>query len=564
MNNQKENSDSSLNWMFYWSLPQYTPRSSQTKIINRILWAIDNGYKNIILEAGTGIGKSAIATTLANMFEDSFILTMTKQLQMQYMADFPSLVEIKGKGNYKCNFKGNCDFCIKNEYKIPRCPDCQYGLAYKKAKNSQNVITNYDFFYLSIVTNKTFDPRKLLILDEAHNLEHKMLQMSTAQLSREYISTKFGIDIFKPIMDGSISLNKLKRDKEYWIDLCKELSKQCKEEIHKIKKDVNEITGEDNQISLDAFERNPSKFSAFDFALKQELEAEKKVYDSIYNGLMQNELIIDLPDKNSIKSNKMKLTADFKPYSVSDETKKMLAFGDICIFLTGTLGDKNKFCKWNNINVDDTYYIYEKSPFAMENRPIKMEFVTRMSGKRRGVPNWKNERALSKIRELVDRHKGEKGVIHTSSNAQAYWIIENLSDYNLVFVGGDERDNAIKDFSENSSDDTILIGASIKDGVDFKGDLCRFQIIFKVPYMGLNEQVKFRMDQDKSWYYYQAVMALMQAYGRGIRDQDDYCVMYILDRGFINLFNYNRRFFNEYFSEAAIEGFKQRKKIRHK
>ena len=198
----------------------------------------------------------------------------------------------------------------------------------------------------------------------------------------------------------------------------------------------------------------------------------------------------------------------------------------------------------------------------MENRPIKMEFASHMSGSRRGIPNWKNERALSKIRELLDRHKGEKGVIHTSSNSQAYWIIENLSEYNLIFVGGDERDNAINDFSANSSDDTILIGASIKDGVDFKGDLCRFQIIFKMPYPALNEQVNFRKNQDKSWYFYQAVMALMQAYGRGIRDKDDYCVMYILDSGFRNLFSYNRRFFNEYFTEAALEGFKERKKNR--
>ena len=55
---------------------------------------------------------------------------------------------------------------------------------------------------------------------------------------------------------------------------------------------------------------------------------------------------------------------------------------------------------------------------------------------------------------------------------------------------------------------------------------------------------------DKSWYYYQAVMSLMQAYGRGIRDKDDYCVMYIIDSDFVNLFNFNKSFFNEYFTEA--------------
>ncbi|MBO6273939.1 MAG: DEAD/DEAH box helicase family protein, partial [Methanobrevibacter sp.] len=97
--------------MIHWSLTGHHPRNTQIQLINKINHAIGEGYKNIILEAGTGIGKSAIATTLAKMYEDSYILTMTKQLQEQYLHDFGDmLVEIKGKGNYKCNYKGNCDF----------------------------------------------------------------------------------------------------------------------------------------------------------------------------------------------------------------------------------------------------------------------------------------------------------------------------------------------------------------------------------------------------------------------------------------------------------------------
>jgi Rad3-related DNA helicase len=172
-----------------------------------------------------------------------------------------------------------------------------------------------------------------------------------------------------------------------------------------------------------------------------------------------------------------------------------------------------------------------------------------MSGKRRGVPNWKNEKAIFKIKEILDNHSGEKGVIHTSSNEQAFWIIEQLKEYPLMFVGGEDRNYILKDFAENE-DDIILIGASIKDGVDFKDDLCRFQIIFKVPYPQLNEQVIYRKNLDPSWYYYQAVMAIMQAYGRGIRDKDDWCELYIIDSDFKNLFDFNRRFFNEYFIEA--------------
>lgn len=541
-----ENINSNLDWMVYWSLKGHYPRNSQIKLINKINWAIGEGYKYIILEAGTGIGKSAIATTLANMYEDSYILTMTKQLQEQYLDDFGDmLVEIKGRGNYKCNYKGNCDFCIKAEYNLRKCSDCEYNQAFKKAVEAKNVITNYDYLYYAGVANPLLDSRELLILDEAHNLERKMLMLSSSELNREYISTKFGIDIFEPLMYGTKSINELKRNPDYWIELCDDLIKECKKRIKKIEGDADKSV----QVTLDEFESNPSKYSNFDYIEKQNLEQDMKSFASISLGLSYKELIIDLPDKKSILNNAMDISAEFKPYSVLDDTQNLLKLGNVCIFLTGTLGSKDKFCEWNNINPDETYYIYEKSPFDVAKRPIYVDFVGRMSGFRRGIPKWKNKRAINKIKEILDMHKNEKGVIHTSSNEQAFWIIDQLRKYNLMFVGGEDRNRTLKEFTE-SKENIILIGASIKDGVDFKGDLCRFQIVFKVPYPQLNEQVKYRRDLDPKWFYYQTVMALMQAYGRGIRDSDDYCVMYIIDSSFKQLFDYNRGFFNEYFAEA--------------
>ena len=542
-----ENNNSNLDWMAYWSFKNHTPRNSQIQLINKINWAIGEGYKNIILEAGTGTGKSAIATTLANMYEDSYILTMTKQLQEQYLDDFNHmLVEIKGRGNYKCNYKGNCDFCIKAEYNLRKCSDCPFQMAFKKAVGAENVITNYDFLYYAGVVNPLLDSRELLILDEAHNLERKMLMLSSCELNREYISTKFGIDIFEPIMHRVKSNNDLKRNPKYWTELCDDLIRECKKRIEKIEGDANKTV----QVTLDEFESNPSKYSNFNYVEKQNLEQDIKNFGSIQLGLAHDELIIDLPDKKSILNDKMDISAEFKPFSVADDTQNLLNLGNICIFLTGTLGSKDKFCEWNNINPEETYYIYEKSPFDVAKRPIFTDFVGRMSGYRRGRPNWKNKRAIAKVKELLDKHEGEKGVIHTSSNEQAFWIMDELEGYPFMFVGGEDRNIVLKEFTE-SEDNIILIGASIKDGVDFKGDLCRFQIVFKIPYPQLNEQVKYRMALDPKWFYYQTVMALMQAYGRGIRDADDWCVMYIIDSSFKQLFDYNRGFFNEYFTEAV-------------
>ena len=88
------------------------PRPVQIDIINEILHAVDQGYKNIILEAGTGIGKSVIATTISNYFDDTYIVTMTNQLLQQYLHDFEKILkQIKGRSNYQCNYGGNCEEC---------------------------------------------------------------------------------------------------------------------------------------------------------------------------------------------------------------------------------------------------------------------------------------------------------------------------------------------------------------------------------------------------------------------------------------------------------------------
>ena len=61
---------------------------------------------------------------------------------------------------------------------------------------------------------------------------------------------------------------------------------------------------------------------------------------------------------------------------------------------------------------------------------------------------------------------------------------------------------------------------------------------------------KVRKQTDPIWYLNQTVQPLQQAYGRGIRDADDYCKMYILDEDFEHLVSKYNCLFNEYFLEG--------------
>ena len=83
--------------------PGLSPRPDQKRILADIGEALASGYRDIILCAPTGVGKSAVAAAVARSMGSSFVLTAQKILQDQYSRDFGSwLAPGKGKGNFPC------------------------------------------------------------------------------------------------------------------------------------------------------------------------------------------------------------------------------------------------------------------------------------------------------------------------------------------------------------------------------------------------------------------------------------------------------------------------------
>lgn len=526
----------------YWSLKEYEPRTEQIRIIEEIITAMDLGFKNIILEAGTGIGKSAIATTIANLCDNSYILTMTNQLQKQYLDDFNyMLTEIKGRRNYTCNHGGTCEECYMEQLKEKKCNDCEYILALREALTSKNIITNYDYIWFAGNYTELFSKRDLLIMDEAHNLESKIMGLISRTLNRKSIIKNYGFDIFDKIMNKELNLKDLKEE-NYWINIL--------EKLITIEKTFKNNTTDDQEI--------------------KKIDNKIQNYQTLINSLSSEDerWIIELPSKKQIISDKdfkAGLKVEFKPLTVNQYAENIFRFGETRLFLTGTLGNKDKFCEWLGLDADDTFYIYQKSPFSVSNRPIIRDYIGSMSGRDENhKSNWRNPKAIMKIKEIVSKHAGQKGVIHTSSNEQAWYLKKNLDSKNVWVVGGSTREETLAAF-EKSYKPITLIGAGIKDGVDFKGDKCRYQIIFKMPYPRLEGQIFTRNYYDPTWYKYQTIMPLMQAYGRGIRDLEDYCTTYVIDSDFDQLLNNYKYLFNEYFLEAIhppLEDKVKRKRIK--
>ena len=117
------------------------------------------------------------------------------------------------------------------------------------------------------------------------------------------------------------------------------------------------------------------------------------------------------------------------------------------------------------------------------------------------------------------------------------------------------RERVLQHF-ETSLSPLVLVSPSMSEGVDLPYDKCRFQVIYKVPFPYLGDrQVNMRRQRDQKWYAYKTVMTLMQAYGRGMRAQDDECYTYVLDENIKMLFKspLYRSLVPEFFKEAVIE-----------
>ena len=81
---------------------QLKPRDIQLEILKDVEEKINSGYKKIVISAPTGVGKSAIGIAISYYLGDSFMVTASKNLQDQYIEDYPDLHPVKGKSNFPC------------------------------------------------------------------------------------------------------------------------------------------------------------------------------------------------------------------------------------------------------------------------------------------------------------------------------------------------------------------------------------------------------------------------------------------------------------------------------
>jgi Rad3-related DNA helicase len=154
------------------------------------------------------------------------------------------------------------------------------------------------------------------------------------------------------------------------------------------------------------------------------------------------------------------------------------------------------------------------------------------------------------IGNIINMYKGKRGIVQTGSYSFAKQLKEALPDdiqkRVLLYEDSAGKQDNLEVFKYST--DKILIGPSLVEGLSLNDDLCRFQIIMKVPYPSLADKfISAKRDFNPQWYSDTTTISVLQGVGRGVRSERDWCVTFILDGCFNNLLSSSRSMFPQEF-----------------
>lgn len=524
----------------FWPSREYTPREIQTSVL-KWMEQLPSHIKYVLCELPVGSGKSFLGINYSgyidNGWGDAYVLTPQRILQKQYEESFEShqLASLYGKTNYQCEPKStNCD--IGSSVK-PMCPSCPHKEAFNKAIYSPNIVLNYKLALLMfkyISSEKGIRPRKLMVFDECHTLEHHLTEFNAIQVGE------------KRCRQFSVKFPSLKTATQALDWLGTTYTKAATDVLRRLQRQFEDIdarsTGGERLLpeDIDIINRYKDVTTHLD---------ELQEFLSLGEDAIRERYVF-VPEKAHFKFKEVYGKHVFKDF--------VYGMADRFLFMSATILDKKAYCEDLGIDPEQAAFISMNSEFPEENRPIIYMPRAKMTYGW-NTPERKTDRVdmLKSVETILSHHSDENGIIHTGSFQIADWLVQNLSGdtpHRIMHHNPSSersRDDVIAEFTEDGGGPKLLISPSITEGLDLKYDKGRFAIVAKVPYPYLGDAwVKRRMELSKEWYTRQAAIAIMQGAGRVVRSEDDWGNVYILDASFTNLLRAMRKKFPKWWIDS--------------
>ena len=518
--------------------PLKKPRPQQVTAIDEILSAFDSGKRFFALEAGTGVGKSAVAATVARALAEqqlpeefqsgALFVTTQKLLQDQYESDYQKqgMRSIKSARNYRCKYK-KFNTCADGQAEI-RLQEkgssywntCTFNCTYKTAKqeflDAGLSVTNFPYLLTEAHFNGKIKPHQLLVIDEAHNIETELSKFIEIAVSEKFTKQTLKIDM--PVITThhqaltwitDVYYPKLSSYVQHIQDMLEKYSG--------IKKSLDQFVSLTRQLHMiEGHHKRLQDFLRVHTKENWVFEAQQ----SEFRGLRK---------------------LSFKPIDVSEFAHQyLLRLGYKVLFMSATLIQIDKFLEMLGVDPAQAGHLSLPSPFPVKNRPILFVPIGRMTSKEidNSLP-----KLTEAVRRILEEHKDEKGIIHTHSYKIAHFLKKKIKSRRLLISTPSNREEVLKKHIKGNKP-TVLISPSMTEGVDLEGDASRFQIICKVPYPYLGDKlVKKRMNKWKWWYPFQTTKTVIQSVGRSVRSSSDTAVTYILDADWERFYERNKKLF---------------------
>jgi Rad3-related DNA helicase len=503
--------------------PLEKPRDIQVQAIRDIVGSYNNDAEFVISEVPVGGGKSGIAIALARALGDnSYILTLTEQLQNQYVRDFSDLgvVALKGRGKFHCTKLGGESTCADGKLELSgssQCPPdrCPYQVAKADALNSPHTVANYHSYLYNVGMGAGRKPkrgepkfdfdvdspmRELTVIDEAHAMENFLLDVVSLTVKVDKLPFAVGLPP-----------NERSDFEPYRVYLINELQPRLAEYLEKSAK----------RGTLDSKTKDELGQLAFKIAdvLKS---AEEEAW---------------VPEREEVRDGSGRLIQTsfaLKPLYVRRYGRWLTGFGKFKLLMSGTILNAHKVAESVGLDPEKGDAFVYDSPFPVENRPV---YVGNLSMKMKDRDDsWPI--MVKMVANIFNAHPTEKGLLLVPSNAMLDYIIKNLpggpsgslARRIIKASGGERMDNYQRHIDSKSP--SVLGAPGFWEGADLKGDASRFQIIPAIPRAFWQGQVAARAAKDHGWYDWVNYTKLLQGFGRSVRSETDTAVTYLFDRDF--------------------------------
>lgn len=539
------------------------PRAGQREAVNLVLEQFfDHKKRHVVLSADTGTGKSIIAAAISKCFQrrvtdplTAFTLMQNNALVRQYADTFGhfdnrEFYQIKGAGNYPCsalaeltndqNANGeSCSFDeLPDPMKLRYCSQCEFKKAKGLRNETQNLITNYSYYFISKMWSNHLDDRPLTVFDEAHTLnevfcDHNAIYFSVERLADYADESNQALSVV--VEDEVKKMNLIKRllrDKgiteQNYMKVLKELLDVYKSLSAKFEEHA------ENQSLVSALKTKQLGKKYFNLGCKiGDLLAYN--YDHVFEYIETDEAI------------------SVKPVFIGKMADKIL--GERNLFMSATISDKYII---DTLELDPSTVGFVKLPPVFDRANKEIVFVGRRS-LNYGLMN--DDQVIKELAQqcssIVGSHAklGEKGLILVPSFKVAEQMANGITDRSsrvFVHTRRDKIGELIDQFKAYQKP-AVLISPSIFEGLDFADDASRYQIILKAPFPSLGEKrMKHIADKYPDIYKLMTLKKIIQGIGRSVRSPEDYATTYVLDYNVKKLFDSDLNVWDDQFTVTSI------------